>query len=118
MIEKYMDILKKDIETIIDESKTIPNYAYGRTGTVLGIQYHVILKNGLSMYIASDSNIFPEINMDEIVYVRKRYLCEDRICKFMDTEVGVIYTNNSLGYGYMMEKLFNAHEDFNTGCYD
>lgn len=119
MIEKYMNILKKDIETIIYESKAITNYVYGRKGTLLGVAYQVILKNGLNIYISIDSNMFPEFDINDIIYIRKRFWCDyNYFYKYIDTEVGPLYIEDDIDYNYIMIEKFNVKEEFNTGCYE
>ena len=112
-------------ETLFDEISKIRDFVnennteYKMIENIDGIEYHVILKNGISFFISIGTNKFPEFKKDDILYIRKKRFVKDIVnYEFIDTEIGDFNTEDQLTYGINMETRFYAVEDFNTGCFE
>lgn len=81
-----------------------------------GIQYYVILKDGTSFYIHINSTIFPDINFDDIVYIKKSYVItisrdsNGRDFEYIDTLLGEF--NIGKYYHYDAEICKKLNVDF------
>lgn len=90
-----------------------------------GIQYYVILKDGTSFYIHIDSTIFPDINFDDIVYIKKSYVItisrdsNGRDFEYIDTLLGEFNIGKYYHYDAEICKKFNVDfsKEITTGYY-
>lgn len=115
-----MENMKKEILELIKRFET-NNYKYIPMNND-GIEYFVILNNGISFYIAQGSNKIPDFCESDIVYIRKKFTCTDikSTEMFYDTINGIIYLDDQITHANKIMQFFGVDSsgDFNTGCYD
>lgn len=90
------------------------NYYFTILPDADGLEYLVILDNNTVFYISVGTDVLPDFDKNNVLYIRKKI----EGLKFIDTEVGYFETDDQLSHGYEMEKKFNAKYDFDTHCYD
>ena len=105
----YVEIF--EIKNKIDKDK---DYVFRKMNKNDGIEYLIILNNNTTFYISIGTNILPNFDKEDVLYIRKKITD----CEFIDTEIGYFETNDQLSHGYEMEHKFNAIYDFDTHCYD
>jgi hypothetical protein len=90
------------------------NYYFTILPDADGLEYLVILDNNTVFYISVGTDVLPDFDKNNVLYIRKKI----EGLKFIDTEVGYFETDDQLSHGYEMEKKFNVKYDFDTHCYD
>ena len=88
--------------------------SFRRLDSADGLEYLVILNNNTVFYISVGTDVLPDFDKNNVLYIRKKI----EGLKFIDTEVGYFETDDQLSHGYEMEKKFNVKYDFDTHCYD
>ena len=114
--------MKTDIlNTLYDEVCSIRNaiinnnnYSFTILPDADGLEYLVIIDNNTVFYISVGTNVLPDFDKNNVLYIRKKI----EGLRFVDTEIGHFETDDQLSHGYEMEKKFNVQYDFDTHCYD
>ena len=130
MIKEYMETLKNElvcVEKVIREHKIFDIEYLNLNHDVdfmNGFDYFVVLKDGTFFYIVLGSYIFPDIDVNDILYIRKgRGLSISDIGKtneFFDTEVGNFDCEDVVDHDIHVMKNFgfDRTKRIDTGGYD
>lgn len=108
------NVLYNEIVTIKNAIADNENYSFTKLYEADGLEYLVILNDHRVFYISVGTNVLPEFDKNNVLYIRKKIGGTE----FVDTEIGYFRTDDQLSHGYDMEEKFGVTEDFNTHCYD
>lgn len=126
--QTVLDTLKTDLNFAksVIETKSVYDVEYldFNSEEKNGFQFHVILKDGSFFYIVLGSTLFPDIDFNEIVYIKKvrcfDYHEEDAKYQCCDTLIGNFNCNDIEEYEKTIYEKFNLKYDdeIETGGYD
>lgn len=108
------NVLYNEIVTIKNAIADNENYSFTKLYEADGLEYLVILNDHRVFYISVGTNVLPEFDKNNVLYIRKKIGGTE----FIDTEIGYFQTDDQLSHGYAMEEKFDAAEDFDTHCYN
>lgn len=130
MIKEYMESLKKELSGVAEVIKNhkVFDIEYLNLNhdvdCMNGFDYFVVLKDGTFFYIVLGSYVFPKIDINDIIYIRKgRGLSVNDIGKtneFFDTEVGNFDCEDVIDHDILIMKNFgfDRTKRIDTGGYD
>lgn len=130
MIKEYMESLKKELSCVAEVIKNhkVFDIEYLNLNHDVdfmnGFDYFVVLRDGTFFYIVLGSYIFPEIDINDILYIRKgRGLSVSDFYKtpeFFDTEVGNFNCEDIIDHDVSVMKClgFDRTKRICTGGYD
>lgn len=124
MNTEYMNTLKEELSVVSDIIKKYGVYDFGYPESVDAIDYFVIMSNGDLFYIFPGSKCFPDIDFNNIVYIRKHIAVNsiDTDCakEYFDSDNGLFDCNDDYTYDSDIAKRYNADFDREilTGNYD
>ena len=124
MIKKYMEELKNELLNVKALIEKYGIYDFGNEEFVDAFTYFVILKNGTLFYINMGSTVFPNIDLNDIIYIRKHIALDSsdigKKFEYCDTDNGFFNCNSDIKYDNDIVKKYNVSFDNEiiTGNYD
>ena len=124
MIKEYMETLKNEL---LNAKKIINKYgAYdiGYAESIMALTYFVIMRDRTLFYINMGSNVFPDIDFDSIIYIRKHIALDvsqiGKEFEYCDTDNGLFNCDSETEYDNEIIKKYNVsfENEILTGSYD
>lgn len=124
MVEQYMNDLKQELnnaKTIIDKYGI---YDIGYTESEKVFTYFVIMRSGYFFYITMGSTVFPDIDFNDIIYIRKHIALDVSLIgkepEYFDTDIGIFNCASETKYDIEIIKKYgiSLENEILTGNYD
>lgn len=119
-----MEQMKLELVTVKNIIEKYGVYDIGYPESVEAFTYFVILSNGVLFYITMGSTIFPDIDFDKIIYIRKHIALDcskiNKEFEYYDTDNGFFNCNSETKYDNEIVEKYNVSFDNEilTGNYD
>lgn len=124
MVEQYMSDLKQELnraKTIIDKYGV---YDIGYPESEKVFTYFVIMRSGYFFYITMGATVFPDIDFNDIIYIRKHIALDVSLInkkpEYFDTDTGIFNCASETKYDIEIIKKYgiSLENEILTGNYD